>query len=62
MKARAARDARDLDDLQLLCRHVGITSVEEVLTVAEEVWGQGMLREDTVFALRVGLAERGLTT
>ena len=60
MKARAARDSRDLDDLILLCGHLQITSVAEVIAIAEDVWGSGMLRDDTVFALRTGLAERGL--
>lgn len=62
MKARAARDARDLDDIVLLCKHVGITSVDEVIALAEAVWGAGMLREDTVFALRTGLPEKGLAS
>ena len=60
MKARAARDARDLDDIVLLCGHLGISSVSHVIALAEEVWGAGMLRDDTVFALRTGLPERGL--
>ena len=60
MKARAARDARDLDDIALLCGHLGISSVSHVIALAEEVWGAGMLRDDTVFALRTGLPERGL--
>ena len=60
MKARAARDARDLDDIVLLCRHLGFSSVTEVIALAEDIWGAGMLRDDTVFALRTGLPERGL--
>lgn len=60
MKARAARDARDLDDIMLLCQHLDMSSVAEVIALAEEVWGAGMLRDDTVFALRTGLPERGL--
>ena len=60
MKARAARDARDLEDLMLLCRHEGISSVEDVMAIADSVWGPGMLREDTLFTLRTGLTERGL--
>lgn len=60
MKARAARDARDLDDLLLLCQSTGVTSVAEVLAIADDVWGPGMLREDAVFAVREGLLERGL--
>lgn len=60
MKAGAARDARDLDDIILLCRHLGIASVDDVIATAEDVWGEGMLREDTVFVLRTGLPERGL--
>lgn len=60
MKVRAARDARDLDDLILLCHHEGLTSVDAVLAVADDVWGPGMLRDDVVFAVREGLRERGL--
>lgn len=60
MKARAARDARDLDDLVLLCRHEGVGSVGDVLGIADEVWGPGMLRDEVVFVLREGLVERGL--
>lgn len=60
MKARAARDARDLDDIVLLCEHLGMSSVTEVIALAEDIWGAGMLRDDTVFALRTGLPERGL--
>lgn len=60
MKARAARDARDLDDISLLCAREGITTVTEVLAIADDVWGPGMLREEAVFTLREGLTERGL--
>jgi hypothetical protein len=60
MKARAARDARDLDDLVLLCSHEGIDRVTEVLAIADAVWGPGMLREETVFAVREGLLDRGM--
>lgn len=60
MKARAARDARDLDDLVLLCNREGIDRVLDVLAIADEVWGSGMLREATVFTVREGLLARGL--
>lgn len=60
MKARAARDARDLDDLALLCGREGIDEVTEVLAIADAVWGPGMLRAETVFAVREGLLERGM--
>jgi predicted nucleotidyltransferase len=60
MKARAARDARDLDDLVLLCRREGVDRVGDVLGIADEVWGPGMLRDEVVFVLREGLTERGL--
>jgi hypothetical protein len=60
MKARAARDARDLDDLVLLCAREGIDRVTEVLAIADAVWGPGMLREETVFAVREGLLDRGM--
>lgn len=29
---------------------------------AEAVWGEGMLRDETVFALREGLRERGISS
>lgn len=61
MKARAARDARDLDDLALLCPLAGVSTVDQVLAIAEEDWGTQMLRDDTVFALRAGLPERGIS-
>jgi hypothetical protein len=60
MKARAARDARDLDDLVRLCRREGVDRVGDVLGIADEVWGPGMLRDEVVFVLREGLTERGL--
>lgn len=60
MKARAARDARDIDDLVLLCDREGIDQVSDVLAIADEVWGPGMLREETVFAVREGLLSRGM--
>lgn len=60
MKARAARDARDLDDLMLLCQQEVIVSVDEVLAIADDVWGPGMLRDEVIFAVREGLVERGL--
>lgn len=60
MKAGAARDSRDLDDLALLCGHEGVDSVAEVLEIADSVWGPGMLRAEAVFAVREGLLQRGL--
>jgi hypothetical protein len=60
MKARAARDARDLDDLMLLCRQEGVESVTEALSIADDVWGPGMLRDEVIFAVREGLMDRGL--
>ncbi|MFM9135089.1 MAG: nucleotidyl transferase AbiEii/AbiGii toxin family protein [bacterium] len=60
MKARAARDARDLDDLALLCGREGITTVDEVIEICDAVWGAGMRRDDVLFTLRTALPERGL--
>ena len=60
MKMRAARDARDLDDPLLLCNREDLTSVAEVLAIADDVWGPGMLRDEAIFAVREGLLERGL--
>ena len=46
MKARAARGRRDLDDLWVLCRILGITQVDEVWEICREVWGDDLIRED----------------
>lgn len=60
MKTRAARDSRDLDDLAALCQREGLTTIEEVLSVSDDLWGPGLLRDETVFVVREGLQERGL--
>jgi hypothetical protein len=61
MKVRAARGERDLEDIALLCQALGITSASEAIRVADEVWGEGMLREENVFLVTEGLEDRGLT-
>jgi hypothetical protein len=59
MKVRAARGERDLQDIAILCQMLGLTSIEQVLAVADDVWGLGMLRDDCVFVVTQGLLERG---
>jgi hypothetical protein len=60
MKARAARDDRDLDDLWVLCQILGLRTVDEVWRICDEVWGEGMIREDVVELVTVDLKARGL--
>jgi hypothetical protein len=61
MKVRAARDARDLEDVAILCGLLGLTSTTEVIAVADEVWGPGMLRDESVFVVTSFLRDRGFT-
>jgi len=60
MKARAARDERDLDDLWLLCQVLGLRTTDEVWTICDDVWGEGMIREDNVQMVTDDLQARGL--
>lgn len=60
MKARAARDDRDLDDLWVLCQVLGLRAVDEVWRICDEVWGEGMVREDVVLLVTEDLRARGL--
>lgn len=60
MKARAGRGKRDLDDLWVLCQVLGIRSVDEVWRICDEVWGEGMIREDVVLLVTEDLRARGL--
>lgn len=59
MKVRAARGERDLADIAILAGVLGLSSVGDVLAVADEVWGPGMLRDEVVFAVSEGLKDRG---
>jgi hypothetical protein len=60
MKARAARDDRDLDDLWVLCQVLGLRTTEEIWTICDEVWGEGMIREDVINLVTVDMQARGL--
>lgn len=60
MKARAARDDRDLDDLWVLCQVLGLSSVSQVWEICDEVWGPGMLRDDVLLMVTDHLQSRGL--
>lgn len=62
MKVRAARGERDLADIEILAKVLALTSVRQVLDVADEVWGPGMLRDEVVFAVTEGLKNRGFAT
>ena len=61
MKVRAARGERDLEDIVLLARALGIDAIADVIAVADEVWGPGLLREESVFLVSEGLRDRGFT-
>ena len=60
MKSRAARDERDLDDIWVLCQIIGIRTTDEVWAICDDVWGEGMLREDVIDLVTTDLQARGL--
>lgn len=60
MKARAARDERDLDDIWVLCQILGLRVVDEVWAICDYVWGEGMIREDVLDLVTADLNARGL--
>ena len=60
MKARAARDDRDLDDLWVLCQVLGLRTVDEVWAICDQVWGEDMIREDVIDLVTADLQQRGL--
>ena len=60
MKARAARDERDLDDLWVLCQVVGLRTTNEIWTICYDVWGEDMIREDVIDLVTGDMQARGL--
>lgn len=60
MKARAARDDRDLDDIWVLCQILGLRAIDEVWAICDDVWGEGMLREEVIDLVATDLKARGL--
>ena len=60
MKARAARDDRDLDDIWVLCQILHIRAVDEVWAICDTVWGEDMIREDVIELVTADLQARGL--
>lgn len=60
MKARAARGRRDFDDIWILCQVLHLRSVDEVWHICAEVWGEGMIGEETVATVTADLEARGL--
>ena len=60
MKARAARDDRDLDDVWVLCQVLGLRTTAEVWRICDDVWGEDMIREDVLDLVTSDLHVRGL--
>ena len=60
MKARAARDERDLDDLWVLCQVLGLRTTDEIWTICDYVWGEGIIREDVIDLVTGDMQARGL--
>ena len=60
MKARAAREERDLDDIWVLCQVLGLRTTDEIWAICDDVWGEGMIREDVLDLVTSDLQARGL--
>ena len=60
MKVRAARGLRDLDDIALLSEVIGIQSLEQIWAIADEVWGPGMVRDESRLLVGEFLLARGM--
>jgi hypothetical protein len=60
MKARAARDDRDLDDIWVLCQILGLRSVAEAWQICDVVWGDNLIREEVVDLVTADLEARGM--
>ena len=60
MKARAAREDRDLDDIWVLCQVLGLRVVGEVWAICDTVWGKDMIRDDVIDLVSLDLTARGL--
>lgn len=60
MKARAARGRRDLEDVWVLCQILDLRSVDEVWRICGVVWGEQMIRDDTIELVTEDLRARGL--
>jgi hypothetical protein len=60
MKARAAREDRDLDDIWVLCQVLGLRAVDDVWAICDTVWGEDMIRDDVVDLVSLDLKARGL--
>ena len=60
MKTRAARGRRDLDDIWVLCQILRLRTIDEVWASYNDVWGEGMLREDVIDLVTSDLQQRGL--
>jgi len=60
MKARAARDDRDLDDIWVLCRILNLRAVDEIWAISDIVWGEDMIGEDAVDLVTADMRARGL--
>lgn len=60
MKVCAARGERDIDDILLLCDVHGLTSISGVFAVADDVGGEGMIRDESVLLVSEALRGAGL--
>lgn len=60
MKVRAARSDQDLRDLWILCQQIDAPSVDQVLGIADRVWGSDPIRQENRLLVRTFLVAKGL--
>jgi putative hemolysin len=53
MKVFAARADRDRDDILSLCVHIGVASIQEVLDLTEDLYGDLVTPKSKVIAIEV---------
>ena len=52
MKVQAARAERDGEDIILLAQRLNLTSSQQVLDLAEAIWGSGRLQPKSQFVVQ----------
>jgi len=60
MKTRAGRGIRDLQDVAVLCEILGLTRIQQVWDICDQVWGTDLIREEVRAVVTEFLLARGI--
>ncbi len=58
MKVQAAREERDSSDILILCKELNVRSIDQVLDIAEDVYGPGRLQPKSRFMVQQLLQDK----